>query len=221
MPELLDPYVRTRDRMCDVLADAAPDNLARTVPACPAWSAADLVAHVVSMPAALAEGRRPDGDIRAWLQQLVNERRGQPVGEMIDEWRTLDDAIATMLDGPGALLFADLAVHEHDLRGALDRPDHRALEVETIVPRTLAAFARPLRDAGLGAIAVRHDNRTWVSHDAEPGWTLLVEPWEAVRAVNSRRTADELRAIPADGDATPYLPVLDAHLPLPTRSLGE
>ncbi len=221
MAELVDPYVRTRDRMCAVVADAAPDDLTRTVPACPAWSAADLVAHVVSMPAALAAGRRPDGDIGAWLQELVVDRRGQPVDAMIDEWRALEDAIATMLDGPGTRLFADLAVHEHDLRGALDRPDHGALEVETIVPRTLAAFAGPFREAGLGAIAVRHDGRTWASHDAEPGWTLLVEPWEAVRAVNSRRTADELRALPADGDATPFIPLLDAHLSLPTRSLGE
>jgi hypothetical protein len=140
---------------------------------------------------------------------------------MVAEWRTLDDAIAAMLDGPGALLFADLAVHEHDLRGALDRPDHDALEVETIMPRTLAAFSGPLRDAGLGAISVRYGDQMWNSHDADPGWTLLVEPWEAVRAVNSRRTADELRALPAEGDAGPYIPVLDAHLPLPVTALGE
>jgi hypothetical protein len=43
----------------------------------------------------------------------------------------------------------------------------------------------------------------------------------AASAGNSRRTADELRALPSDGDAEPYLALLDAHLPLPGHSLGE
>jgi hypothetical protein len=68
---------------------------------------------------------------------------------------------------------------------------------------------------------VRYDGETWRSHDADAGWVLLVTPSEAVRAINSRRTADELRALPSDGDVVPYLPVLAAHLPLPVRSLGE
>jgi hypothetical protein len=221
MTDIVDAYVRTRARMCDVVADASPAELARVVPACPAWSATDLVAHVVSMPAALGAGRMPDGDIGAWIQELVVERRGQEPAALIAEWRELDEPITAMLGGPGARLFADLAVHEHDLRGALERPDHDALEVETIMPRTLAGFANPLRDAGLGAIEVRDGGLTWRSHDAEPGWVLVVEPWEAVRAINSRRTADELLALPAEGDARPYLPVLDTHLPLPTRSLHE
>ena len=221
MSDLLEPYLQTRGRMCAVLADASADDLARTVPACPAWSAKDLVAHVVSMPAALGSGRMPDGDIGEWLQRLVEERRGQDAETLVTEWLALDDAIAVLLGGTAGLLYPDLAVHEHDLRGALGRPDHAALTVDTMMPRTLAAFANPLRDAGLGAIEVRNGGRTWTSHDADPGWVLLVDPWEAVRALNSRRTVDELLALPGEGDARPYVPVLDAHLPLPTRSLGE
>jgi len=90
-----------------------------------------------------------------------------------------------------------------------------------MLPRTLAGFAKPLRHAGLGSIAVRHDDRIWRSHDSEPGWTLDVTPWEATRAVNSRRTADELRELPHRGDVEPYLAILDAHLPLPAAPLKE
>ena len=221
MSDLLEAYLQTHGRMCAVFADTSPDDLARAVPACPAWSAKDLVAHVVSMPAALGSGRMPDGDIGEWLQRLVEERRGQDAETLVIEWLALDDAIAALLGGTAGLLHPDLAVHEHDLRGALGRPDHAALAVDTMMPRTLAAFANPLRDAGLGAIEVRDDGRTWTSHDADPGWVLLVDPWEAVRALNGRRTVDELLALPAEGDTRPYVPVLDAHLPLPTRSLGE
>jgi hypothetical protein len=85
----------------------------------------------------------------------------------------------------------------------------------------MAAFRHPLRDAGLGAIEVRSDGGSWRTSEDPVGWTLLVDPWEAVRALGSRRTADELRALPAEGDCEPYLKILDEHLPLPAKSLGE
>jgi hypothetical protein len=125
------------------------------------------------------------------------------------------------LTAGSALLFGDLAVHEHDFRGALGRPDHSALEVGDMLPRTIAAFSRPLQEAGLAPIELRCGDDVWRSHEGEPGWTLIVDPWTAVRAMNSRRTADELRALPSRGDPDPYLPILDAHLPLPVHSLGE
>jgi hypothetical protein len=196
-------------------------DLHRAVPACPLWTVLDLIAHVVSMPAAIANGESPPGSVGEWLQSLVEARRGQNVDELTEEWRSLDGAISAILNGPGGVLFGDLAVHEHDVRGAVGAPDHRALEVEVMIPRTLAGFAAPLRNAGLGSIEVRHDDRIWRSHDSEPGWTLEVTPWEAARAVNSRRTADELRELPHGGDVEPYLAILDAHLPLPTSSLHE
>ncbi len=219
--ELFAAYRTTRGRMAVLAEGLDPGDLGRTVPACPLWTVFDLLAHVVSMPAAIGQGESPPGPVSAWLQGLVEARRDQSVGELTEEWLSLDSAISAILNGPGGVLFGDLAVHEHDLRGAVAAPDHSALEVEVMLPRTLAAFAKPLRDAGLGAIEVCHDDRIWRSHEGEPGWTLDVTPWEAVRAVNSRRTADELRRLPHRGDVEPYLAILDAHLPLPTASLNE
>jgi hypothetical protein len=219
--KLFAAYCATRARMAQIAANIAARDLRRTVPACPSWTVFDLMAHVVSMPAAIARGESPPGTVTEWLQGLVEARRDQNVGELTEEWLSLDGAISAILNGPGGVLFGDLAVHEHDLRGAVGAPDHDALEVEVMLPRTLAGFAKPLRNAGLGTIEVRHDNRMWRSHDSEPGWMLDVSPWEAVRAVNSRRTADELRELPHGGDVEPYLAILDAHLPLPTMSLNE
>ena len=67
----------------------------------------------------------------------------------------------------------------------------------------LPSFAQPLQDAGLGAIVVEHDGRTWRSHDADAGWTLHVTPWEATRALGSRRTADECAPFPPMAAASP------------------
>ncbi len=218
---LFPAYARTRDRVIDLLGAASDEELARVVPACPDWTVHALLAHVVSIPAALSSGRFPTGEIGDWLSELVAERAEQPAGSLQDEWRALDGALDALLSGPSGLLFADLAVHEHDFRGALGRPDRAALEVEEMLPRTIGAFKGPLQEAGLAPIEVRAGERVWRSHDGDAGWTLVVDPWTAVRALNSRRTADELRALPSQGDASEYLAILDAHLPLPAQSLRE
>jgi hypothetical protein len=221
MESIFGAYLRTRERVTELLSAVAEADLEKRVPACPAWSVHELLAHLVSMPAAIAAGRRPSGPVGEWLDELIVERKGQRSGELISEWQSLDGELAGLLGGSASLLFGDLAVHEHDLRGAFNKPDHAALEVDELLPRTLAAFGKPLRAAGLGAIEVRNEDGVWRSHDAAAGWTLLVDPWTAVRAVNSRRTADEVCRLPALGEATPYLRVLDEHLPLPAESLGE
>ncbi len=221
MAELFEAYVRTRSRMIDVVRSASADEMLGMVPACPEWTVADLVAHCTGIPAALSAGDYPSGDQQAWLDGLVASRRGLPMAAVIEEWLALDESLKPMLGGPAGLLFDDLAVHEHDLRGALGRADHGALEVDVVLPRTLAGLAEPLRAAGLGAIEVRDCHGSWRSHDVESGWVLLTTPWEAARAVNSRRTPDELREIPHEGDVEAFLVVLDEHLPLPSTSLGE
>ena len=221
MDDLFEPYQRTRSRVSALLVDATPDALEHTVPACPAWSVHDLAAHLVGVPATLAAGNYPDGDINAWLQGIVDERREVDVDDLVQEWTTLDAVIAPMLQSTGALLFTDVAIHEHDLRGALGDSDHGALEVDAVMACALPSFASPLQDAGLGAIVVEHDGRTWRSHDADAGWTLHVTPWEATRALGSRRTVAELRALPSDGGGDAYFAVIAGHLPLPEQSLGE
>ena len=221
MDDLFGPYQRTRARVCTLLLDATPDALARTVPACPDWTVHDLAAHLVGVPATLAAGNYPSGDVDGWLQGIVDERRDVEIAALVEEWQTLDGFVAPMLQGGGGLMFADLAVHEHDLRAALDRADHDAMEVEPLVAFAVEFIATPAADQGLGALVVEHDRKRWQSHDADAGWTLHVEPWEATRALYIRRTADELRALPSDGDPEPYIALIEAHLPLPQHSLGE
>jgi hypothetical protein len=219
MPEVFDAYQRTRQRMI-ALSNGVRD-LKRVVPACPSWSIIELMAHVVSIPAAVGTGDLPGDDLDGWLQGLVESRQNRDLDELMAEWLTLDTTIAAMLDGPGGVLFLDLAIHEHDLRGAMGVPDHEAMEIDILLPTALAAFADPLSNAGLGAIEIRNGDFAWRSHNSEAGWVLEVTPWEGVRAVSSRRTPDELRDLPHLGDPEPYLAILDAHLPLPSVSLHE
>src|SRR4051812_3414084 len=209
--DLLDAYRAVRARMAAIAVDLSTDELATPVPACPDWTVHDLLAHNMALPAAIGAGDLPDGDLQAWLDGLVVARRGQPVDELMAEWATLDEVVGGVLSST-AVLLDDLATHEHDLRSAVARPDHSALEADLVLPAALEALAGDAVDRGLGAVVVEAPDGTWRSHDAEPGWVLRTSAWEAFRAVGSRRTAQQLRAVPGEGDAEPYLAVIDRHL---------
>jgi len=221
MTELFTAYDETRNRMLDIARAAGPDALATTIPSCPDWSALQLITHCVSLPAAIAAGSFPTGDSNEWIASIIQDRAGASLDELATEWVSVNDTIAGMVNGGGAVLFDDLVVHEHDLRGALGVPDHSALDASISVPRSLESCVAALETAGLGSIEVRSGSDVWRSHDAEPGWILEVSPWEAVRVLYSRRTTDELRALGGSDNIGAYIAVLDAHLPLPTSSLGE
>jgi hypothetical protein len=221
MTELFTVYDSTRARMLELARAAGPDALTATVPACPDWTALQLITHCVSMPAALGAGDFPTGDLNEWIDKILNDRSDSSLEELANEWVGANETINGMVSGGGAVLFDDLVVHEHDLRAALGTPDHSALDAAISVPRSLESCVAALEEAGLGSIEVRSAEGTWRSHDAEPGWVLEVSPWEAVRVLYSRRTADELRALGGSDNIEAYIALLDAHLPLPTSSLGE
>jgi hypothetical protein len=173
------------------------------------------------MPAALGAGDFPTGDLNEWIDKILTDRADSSLDDLATEWVGANDTINEMVNGGGAVLFDDLVVHEHDLRGALGLPDHSALDAAISVPRSLDSCVAALETAGLGSIEVRSGSDIWRSHDAEPGWVLEVTPWEAVRVLHSRRTADELRALGGSDTIEAYIAVLDAHLPLPVVSLNE
>lgn len=221
MTDLFVTYDATRARMLELARSVGPDALEVTVPACPDWTARHLLAHCVSMPAAIGAGDLPSGDLDAWISAICAARADRTVDELAAEWSSVDDTIRSMVTGGGAVLFDDLVVHEHDLRGALGRPDHGALDASVSVPRSLASCVTELEARGLGAIEVCSDAGSWRSHDAPVGWVLEVTPWEAVRVLYSRRTAEEVRALGGSDDLEPYIALLDDHLPLPRTSLAE
>ena len=222
MPDLSDGYHATRRRFSELAATLDDDDLARTVPACPEWTVHDLVAHVVGIPEAIASGSFPSGDQQAWLDALVEERRDVPVPELLERWEACAAATSAVVDGGGSLMLIDVVSHEHDLRGAVGRPGARGVpEVRAIVQLMLEQLAPAISDAGLGALVVDSGEVRWASQFVRPGCTIRVDPWEATRVLQSRRTAEEIRALPVTGDVEPYLALLAAHSPLPATTLGE
>lgn len=220
MPALSAGYHETRRRVTELVRDLDDADFQRPVPACPAWDVHDLLAHMSGIPDELTNGNYPSGDTQAWLDAIVDARKGMPAEELLARWEATDGKVDEMIDGGAGLMLADVVSHEHDLRGAVGRPGARGVpEVRAVVQLELELLK--VKDAGLPALVVDSGEVQWASHMAKPGCTLHVDPWEAIRLLMSRRTADELRAAPASGDITPYIALIASHSPLPEAPLGE
>jgi uncharacterized protein (TIGR03083 family) len=220
VPELSAGYHATRRRVSDLVRELDDADFERRVPACPAWDVHDLLSHMSGIPDELTNGNYPSGDTQAWLDAIVEARKDMPVAELLARWEATEGKVDELIDGGAGLMLADVVSHEHDLRGAVDRPGARGMpEVRAVVQLELELLG--IKDAGLPALVVDSGEVQWASHVAKPGCTLHVDPWEAIRLLQSRRTADELRAAPVTGDIEPYLALIAAHSPLPERSLGE
>jgi len=222
VPELSVGYHVTRRRVAELVNALDDADLERTVPACPAWDVHDLLAHMSGIPDELAAGRYPTGDTQVWLDGIIDDRKDVAVDDLLARWEATEGRIDTLIDGGAGQMLADVVSHEHDLRAAVGRPGARGVaEVRAVVQIELELLKPAMEEAGLGALVVDSGEVQWASHFAKPACTLRVDPWEAIRLLQSRRTADELRATPCTGDLEPYIAVIAAHSPLPESSLGE
>jgi hypothetical protein len=82
-------YERVRGQFLDALAGLPPDALATTVPATPAWTLRDVVAHLVGLAADLNAQRFPTDDDPtgdAWGAAQVNRRRHLDLAALRTEW---------------------------------------------------------------------------------------------------------------------------------------
>lgn len=216
------PYFAIRERFVGAAAMLTDDQRVLTVPACPGWSAHELLTHVVSMPTAILAGDLPEGgDPNPWLQRLVDENSHREFGDLAQLWSADDEALAGLVRGAG-LLLADLFVHESDLHAAVGSVGHReAPELPTQLGASLAALQKQLAQTELAPICVDTGQLRMATSDGDPGWTLRCSAWEAHRALNSRRTREELLALEHDGEPAAYFEILHEHLPLPETTLGE
>jgi hypothetical protein len=104
---------------------------------------------------------------------------------------------------------ADIASHEQDIRGAVDRPGAREgnAAIEFVVPILLDRLAPRLGEAGPGPIEIVTDHGSvMVGADrGGPPTRLDVSDFELFRAVFGRRSRAQLAALTWTGDPSPYL----------------
>lgn len=216
------------------------------VPACPDWSATDVVRHLAGLSADTTNGIFDGFASDEWTAQQVDDRSGMSLREVVEEWNETIGAAAAVLDdveslglpdplrsalGPipvkaiGPMAISDILHHEFDLRNAYgDVSGRDRIEVHAAA----AGHARSIRGtfAAKGLPTIRIE-----STDAGVGWdigrdapvaTLRASSFEIMRATGGRRTRSEMAALDWDGDPEPFLDAMVLpHLSMPETSLHE
>jgi uncharacterized protein (TIGR03083 family) len=202
-------YAEGRRRITEIVHDLDDHTARAPVPACPAWSVHDVVAHLSGICADIVEGRIDGVATDPWTAAQVTARTAVPLADLLDEWGELAPKVEAMAAGfgdAGDQWVADQATHEHDIRGALGAPGARDSETAAIaVDFMVGGFLLGVAARGLPTLEVRAGDRRWASGPDEPAVRLRTEPFEAMRSVAGRRSLDQLRALPWEGDPEPYL----------------
>ena len=238
-PTLKALYLQTRARIVDLITEAGAEHVeTMTVAACPEWSVRDMFAHLTGNCADVLSGNIDGAGTIAWTTAQVDARADLPIGQVLAEWDDLTPAFASLIDDfpgwYGAQVVADLSMHEHDLRGTLERPGARTSPaVWCCLDFLLSAIAHPAATAlGLGPIEVTADSGKWIigtaagpsgdvnaaiaaaliekqrppSHPPTPVTAKIAAvPFELCRALTGRRSANQIRRLHWSTDPAPYI----------------
>jgi len=216
-----DLYGETRRRVVALARDIDPD---QPVPACPEWTAHDVIAHLVGLAEDVVEGRMAGYSGAEWTQAQVDRRREASMDEMLDAWDwlaptlveinrdlagsdlpdTIEHAIGPLpVTSFVAAFHVDLLHHEPDLLGALGRPrtDPLVADVEVLRAQLANVRARFAADemATLRLSPTDADRSFDIGRD-EPRAEVGASTVDLLRAVGGRRTLDEIRAFVWTGD---------------------
>lgn len=113
------------DRLDDLVAllETRDPDPAAPVPATPAWTVRDVVAHLAGVGADMVAGRLDGAPGDAWTARQVAERSDRSLPDLVAELRSIrDEAVAAVAARGVAPPAFDSAVHLADLHEALGLP---------------------------------------------------------------------------------------------------
>ncbi|MGH2736051.1 MAG: maleylpyruvate isomerase family mycothiol-dependent enzyme [Actinomycetota bacterium] len=225
MSESRDAYRGCRERVFEIITSASEEALRRRVPACPDWTSTDLLAHLVGVAEDFVSGDLAKIGSDEWTKGHLARRSGAEVADTVAEWAAISAQVEQALDqippGAASLLIGDNVTHEHDLRGAVERPGARDSDgVWIALDRYVKWFGKRLKDVELPSVVVHAGDRRWQAGVLEPAAEIKGEPFELLRALTGRRTVGEIKSLAWSGDPTPYIDFFSSYPPA-RNSLSE
>lgn len=232
-PEYLShEYRLARLRIVDLVSSLSDEDSNRPVPACPAWTVRDLLAHVAGIATEISEGNPPSGDSQAWVDAIVDDRRSQSIDELIDEWQLSGPVFEKMAATTKRLsvpLSYDTVVHEHDLRHALGVPGARdSSGVLAAMHVGVWLMTNDLKRHGFGSVTFHAGGRDWhcgegdlrLSLDLDVSQKYVTPVWELLRLTGSRRSLAQMMRYDWQGDSEDGIAAL-LHMDMPASDLDE
>lgn len=229
MGDLGDVYTQLRNDISSFVSELSEDDLARSVPATPAWTIKDVVTHLAADASCVTVGDfpreffaafgEPEGvaKLNEWTARQISERKGRSLSEILEEWEGSAKTLVSMMRRetawPEDVLFADRAmltdagVHQQDIFGALGIKRGRdAAPIRIAIGGYIAMMGWRLDPAGVPALVFDAGDKVRTAGSTEPGATVRASRFEFFRALSGRRNPDQIQAWDWDGDPEPYIP---------------
>jgi uncharacterized protein (TIGR03083 family) len=206
-------YADTRTRITELVADLPAGAIDTIAPATPLWRVRDIVSHLSGACADILDGNLDGVATDAWTAAQVDARRDLPFEQIIDEWVTLGPQVEAMMEAfpplAATMFVTDAVTHEHDVRGAIDRPGARdSAALDFALQRMVAGLGERLDEAGAPALRLVAGNQEWVVGTGEPAATLSADGYEILRARTGRRSASQISSFAWEGDPATYVDLL-------------
>lgn len=221
-------YAGIRQRVTALLEDTSDEEAAATpVPACPAWSITDVVAHLYGVEVDIMAGNIEGAGTATWADDQV--RRFAPWGlrQLSEAWNETSPKVEAMggrfPPRAATQLVFDACTHEHDVRGALGRPGARDTDSVVIGLTFIEESIRGLIEAErLPGIELDSPHFGATIGPPPAPVRLSANTFELFRAFAGRRSPEQIRALPWEGDPAPYLELFGrGPLQPPARPLIE
>jgi uncharacterized protein (TIGR03083 family) len=229
-------YLDGKRSVVDAVTKATPEQRDTVVPATPLWSVTDVIRHVTGIAADLTGGTLPtdfnpiegwqtdDGRAQgdAYTDHHVASRRDRSLDDVLAEWQQHTERLIPILRGEQAapqpfpfvelIPVNDLAVHLHDVRGALRQPGDRDTPLVSLAFASyVAAFAMRITARGLPPMRIRYDGKERVTGEGEVAATWSGPRFELFRALAGRRSNAQIAAMQWAGYAAPYVSLVSMY----------
>jgi uncharacterized protein (TIGR03083 family) len=202
-------YTNARHRIIDLVRRQGAAVADVRVSACPNWTVREVLAHLVGVTDDALNGNLADAGTDPWTEAQVDKRSDRSLEEILAEWDetgpTLDAALAGVGAGANQLVF-DTATHEHDIRHALEAPGARDADSTHIaLDFVVGTWSGHFLDEGFEPLRLVAGATTVEAGVGQPVATVVMAPFEALRALSGRRSIAQLVAYDWDADPTLWL----------------
>jgi uncharacterized protein (TIGR03083 family) len=219
-------YGDKRRELMRLVGALAPVGLTTVVPATPAWSVQDVVAHVVGIAADLNALRfGADDDPDAWTAAQVHSRRGRSLVDLGGEWEReavrFEEGLRLLGYETGSHFVGDLLQHAQDVRSALGLvrlDDDEGLAVG--LDHYLDTLHQTLTTAGTGSLAVDVGEEQWTLGAGPQVASVAASRFELFRALGGRRSITQMRSMAWTGSSESILPFVSPY-PLPSADIVD
>lgn len=198
-------YRQVQERITALVDESNADT---EVPTLPGWDVKDVIAHCAGFITAFRSGD-PQAFGPDWGDREVEARRDRSLKDCLIEWADLtagaDDLFSSRL-APVAV--SDVLAHEQDIRTALGAPGARDDEnIAPAVEMALSFVEQKMKAEAVPSFRVVTEDIDRTVGEGEPEATLRTSTFELFRAVQGRRTVEQVKALEWDGDPDPWMSV--------------